>query len=74
MSNPKSYTKNELILDPFSPWNMACTDEPLLIVRSEDWKTVVFLAALQLNNERTVQYLNSAEALKKWHDENDIPF
>jgi hypothetical protein len=74
MTNPKSYTKNELILDPFSPWNQANGDEPLLIIRAEDWKVVLFLAALQNNNERTIQYALSAEALKKWHDENDIPF
>jgi hypothetical protein len=74
MSNPKSYTKNELVLDPFSPWNQAHNDEPLLIIRAEDWKIAVFLAALQTNNDKTVHYLNSAEALKRWHDDNDIPF
>jgi hypothetical protein len=71
-----SYTKNEQILDPNSDWNRADNDEPIFVVRANNWRAVVFLAALIKGDDATWLCLNNAEAMKRWHldGDDDIPF
>ena len=73
-----SYTKNEAILDPRSDWNQAEDNEPIFVVRANNWRAVIFLAALVKNDEATAMCLNHAERMKRWHDaevsDDDIPF
>jgi hypothetical protein len=72
----RSYSKNEYILDPRSDWNNAADDEPIFVVRANNWRAVIFLAALLRTNEATGWCLNVAERMKAWGcDEDDkIPF
>jgi hypothetical protein len=72
----RSYSKNEYILDPRSDWNNAADDEPIFVVRANNWRAVIFLAALLRTNEATGWCLNVAERMKAWDcDEDDkIPF
>ena len=74
--NRKSFTKNEQILDPNSDWNKAEGDEPIFVVRANNWRAVIFLAALIKVDQGTWLCLNNAEAMKRWHcdDDDDIPF
>lgn len=71
-----SYTKNEAILDPRSDWNLAADDEPVFVVRANNWRAVIFLAALVKNDAATAMALNHAERMRAWCcDEDDkIPF
>ena len=71
-----SYTKNEAILDPQSDWNLAADDEPVFVVRANNWRAVIFLAALAKNDAATAMCLNAAERMRAWScDEDDkIPF
>lgn len=68
-----SYTKNEAILDPQSDWNQAHDDEPLFVVRANNWRAVIFLAALAKNSAASAMALNHAERMKAYSDEDDIP-
>lgn len=70
-------TKQEQILDPWSAWNAAPNAEPVFVVRADDWRLVMFLAAFTLHQGgRTApsQLLESAVEMKEWSDANDIPF
>lgn len=73
-----SYTKNEQILDPQSDWNRAENNEPVFVVRANNWRAVIFLAALVKNDASTAMCLNHAERMKAWNDnggcDDDIPF
>lgn len=72
----QSFTKNEQILDPNSDWNKAEDNEPIFVVRANNWRAVIFLAATVKSDEATWLCLNQAEAMKTWHldGDDDIPF
>jgi hypothetical protein len=67
-------TKAQMILDQQSDWNQAPNDEPIFVVRANNWRAVIFLAALVKNDAATAMCLNHAEHMKQYNDENDIPF
>lgn len=67
----RSYTKNEYILDPKSDWNLAADDEPVFVVRANNWRAIIFLAALVTNNDSTGWCLNVAERMRAWYCEED---
>lgn len=68
-------TKTQLILDPYSVWNQSANDEPLVILRSEDWRRVMALAIVKDSKDPAFKVLfEAALKLKKYHEENDIPF
>lgn len=70
-------TKVQQILDPWSTWNQAHNNEPVFVVKAEDWRFILLFAALTTDKGgRTSpqQLIDQALAMKKWHDENDIPF
>lgn len=70
------HTKNEYILDPRSDWNTCGGDEPVFVVRANNWRAIIFLAAMVKSEEATAMCLNAAEAMRAWHldDDDDIPF
>lgn len=72
--SPRMYTKNEQILDPQSDWNQAANDEPVFIVRANNWRAVLFLAAIVKAAGATEMCLNHMEEMKAFHEGNDIPF
>lgn len=68
-------TKSQLILDPYSVWNQAHINEPLVILRSDDWRRVMEIALVKESCDPAFMILfNAALKLKAYHDENDIPF
>lgn len=62
-----SYTKNEAILDPKSDWNLADDNEPVFVVRANNWRAVIFLAALVTSAEGTAMCMNHAERMRSYH-------
>jgi len=70
-------TKVQQVLDPWSVWNQAPNDEPLFILKAEEWRYVMLLAlnSKDKGGRMSMQELyDKAVAMKKYHDENDIPF
>jgi hypothetical protein len=70
-------TKAQQILDLHSAWNQAPNDEPVFVIRCDDWRYVMFLAlnSKDKGGNRCMQALfKQALEMKKYHDENDIPF
>jgi hypothetical protein len=72
----RSYTKKEQVLEFHSDWNQAKDNEPIFVVRANNWRALIFLAALVKNDAATEMCLNVAERMKAWDaDEDDkIPF
>lgn len=68
-------TKMEQILDPYSRWNQTPNDEPVVVLRAEEWRRVIALAIVK---ERTDPMgnllLQWGLQMKQYYDENDIPF
>jgi hypothetical protein len=70
-------TKVHEILNPYSTWNSLNDNEPIYIVRTEDWRLVMYFA---INTSAKDGYtsmpnlLDTALKMKEWHDANDIPF
>lgn len=69
-----SHTKNEQILDPQSDWNQAKDDEPVFVIRAYNWRAVIFMAAIVKDDKATCMCLNHAEAMKRYYQDDDIPF
>lgn len=70
-------TKGEHLLMQYGPWNAAPLDEPVLIVRAEDWRLVLAMAAVATDKggRMTAQeLLAQAVEMKAYSDENTIPF
>lgn len=68
-------TKAEMILDPHSVWNQVANNEPLVILRSEDWRRVMALAIVKESCDPAHKILfEAALALKQYFEDNDIPF
>lgn len=69
-------TKSQMILDPYSVWNQAGNNEPLVILRSNDWREVMAIALIKedIKDPAFKILFEAALKLKEYHDENDIPF
>lgn len=68
-------TKGAQIINPQSDWNQAPNEEPVFVLRAVNWKAALILIALTKSNNRTSdELLATAMAMKKYHDDNDIPF
>lgn len=77
MSTKRLYavTKGEQILDQHSRWNQAPNNEPIFVLRAEDWRRVMALAIVRDGTDPMQKLLfDWATAMKEYHDENDIPF
>jgi len=68
-------TKAQQVLDPQSDWNQAGNDEPVFVLRANNWRAALLLIAVTKGDNRTVDdLLETALAMRKWHIENDIPY
>jgi hypothetical protein len=70
-------TKVQQVLNPFSPWNAAPNAEPVFVIRAEDWRYIMLLAlnSKDKGGHMCMQSLfDQALEMKKYHDDNDIPF
>lgn len=70
-------TKVQQILDPYSLWNTLPNDEPVFVLRAEDWRYVMLLAlnSKDKGSHMSMQSLYAqAVEMKQYHDDNDIPF
>jgi hypothetical protein len=70
-------TKQEWILNPHSPWNAAPNNEPVMVIRADQWRYVMLLA---LNTKdkggwtSMPELYKQAVEMKKYFEDNDIPF
>lgn len=67
-------TKVQQILNPKSDWNQAPNEEPVFVVRANNWRAAMFLALIVDGKDARKFAFDAALELKKYHDENDIPF
>lgn len=70
-----SYTKNDQILNPKSDWNQAHTDEPVFVIRANNWKAAMALAVILVrNNAEETGLIDAVLAMREYHKNSDIPF
>lgn len=70
-------TKAQQVLDPYSRWNASANDEPVFVLRAEDWRYVMLLAlnAKDKGGHMSMPSLYAqAVEMKAYSDENTIPF
>lgn len=68
-------TKVEQILDPRSDWNLAEDDEPIFVIRANNWKGAMMLALLSRNDPASDMMYEIAAKMREWFKRNeDIPF
>jgi hypothetical protein len=68
--------KAQEILNPHSDWNQAANDEPVFVLRAINWKAALIVVALCNDNPSWTkeQLLQVALDMKRYSNENDIPF
>jgi hypothetical protein len=65
-------TKNEQILDPRSDWNQAADDEPVFIIRANNWKAALLVAMLIPGDAaEKVGLTDSALDMREYHESAD---
>lgn len=68
-------TKQEQILDPHSDWNQATNDEPVFVIRANNWKAAMIVACMiKEDNATSIAMFETAAAMRAYHLDNDIPF
>lgn len=68
-------TKMKQILDPYSQWNMVPDNEPVVVLRAEDWRRVMELSIVRdLSDPMGKLLFDWACEMREYHIENDIPF
>jgi len=70
-------TKVEQVLNPYSAWNAAPNAEPVFVLRADDWRFMLLFAALSADKGGRLtptELMKHAVEMKKYSDENDIPF
>ena len=67
-------TKDQQILDPKSDWNQAPGDEPVFVVRANNWRAAMYLALIVEGKAARKMAFDAALELKRYHEENNIPF
>lgn len=71
----KGFTKNQQILDPKSDWNLAKPDEPVFVIRANNWRAALMIACLVRESKNVVEsgYMDTALAMRAYNAD-DIPF
>lgn len=67
-------TKVQQILDPHSDWNQAPNDEPVFVLRANNWRAAMYLALIVEGEKARQIAFDAALELKNYHEDNDIPF
>ncbi len=71
----KPETKQQQVLNPHSDWNQAANDEPVFVIRANNWKAALIVAALAKDDNGSAKALiDTALAMREYHLDNDIPF